>query len=152
MKHYVPNISLPLKITWKQCCSKCQSLKREIIQPNIRRILPKVNQVFYTLDITCLPNSMILSQAVLQIFFSQGPLWVNCISLKGRIIQLNFDRIVWKSKSGYLHHVSKLYGLYQDPSSSVPKYFVHKVDLLHKMPKSKNGHNSVKYLQNSANS
>ena len=32
------------------------------------------------------------------------------------------------------------------------RYFVHKVALLHKMPKTKKGDNSVKYLQNSANS
>ena len=63
---------------------KCQSWKREIIQPNIHRILPKVNQVIYTLDTICLPNTciMILDQTVLQIFCSQSPLWVKCISLK----------------------------------------------------------------------
>ena len=30
--------------------TKCQSWKRKIIQPNIHRILPQVNQVIYTLD------------------------------------------------------------------------------------------------------
>ena len=65
------------------------------MQPNIHRILPKVNQVIYTYTI-CLPNIMILAQAVLEIFCSQGPLWVKCISLKRGIIQSKFDRILWK--------------------------------------------------------
>ena len=76
--------------------TKCQSWEREIIQPNIHRILPKVDQVIYTLDTICLPSIMILAEAVLQIFCSQGPLWVKCISLKRVIIKSNFDRIVWK--------------------------------------------------------
>ena len=61
--------------------------KREIIQPNIYRILPKVNQVIYTLDTICVSNIMILEQAVLQIFCWQGPLWVKCLSLIRGIIQ-----------------------------------------------------------------
>ena len=36
--------------------TNCQSRRREIIQPNIYRILPNVNQVIYTLDIICMPN------------------------------------------------------------------------------------------------
>ena len=48
--------------------TKCQSQKREIIQSNIYRILPKGNQVIYTLDTISEPNSMILAQAVLKIF------------------------------------------------------------------------------------
>ena len=57
--------------------TKCQSWKREIIQSNSYRILPKVNQVIYTLDTMCIPKIMIITQAVLQIFCWQGPLWVN---------------------------------------------------------------------------
>ena len=38
------------------------------------------------------------------------------------------------------------------PENILENYFVHKVALLHKMPKTKKGDNSVKYLQNSANS
>ena len=49
--------------------SPCQ--KRKIIHSNIYRILPKVNQVIYTLDTICMPNIMTLAQAVLQIFCSQ---------------------------------------------------------------------------------
>ena len=41
-----------------------QNRKREIIQPNVYRILPKVNQVIYTLDIICEPNIMILAEVV----------------------------------------------------------------------------------------
>ena len=56
--------------------TKCQSWKREIIQQYVHRILPKVNQVIYTLDTICVPNIMIQAQAVLQIFCSQGPLCI----------------------------------------------------------------------------
>ena len=44
--------------------------EREINQPNTctYRILSKVNQDIYTLDKICVPNIMILAQAVLQIF------------------------------------------------------------------------------------
>ena len=44
--------------------------------------LPQVNQVIYTLDTICESNSMIIAQAVLQIFCWQGPLWVTCLSEK----------------------------------------------------------------------
>ena len=54
--------------------TKCQSWKKEIIQLNIFRILPTVNQVIYTLDTICVSNITILAQAVLQIFCRQGPL------------------------------------------------------------------------------
>ena len=74
--------------------AKCQSQKREIIQSNIYRIVAKVNQVIYTLDTICMPNTMTLAQAVLQIFCSEGPLWVKCLSLKRGIIQSNFDIIL----------------------------------------------------------
>ena len=107
-----------LEIFWLLFHTKQQSRKREIIQsnihrmltkvnqviytfdtfymPNIYRILPKVNQFIYTLDTICMQNIMTLAQAVLQIFCSQGPLWVKCLSPKRRIIQSDFDRILWK--------------------------------------------------------
>ena len=65
----------------------CQSWKREIIQSNIYRILPKAN---------CMPYIMILAQAVIQILWSQGPLWVECLILKRGIIQSNIHRIFRK--------------------------------------------------------
>ena len=73
---------------------QCINQKRKIIQSNIYRVLPKVNQVIYTLDTFCMPNTMTLAQAVLQIFCSQGPPCVKCLSLKREIIQSNFDRIL----------------------------------------------------------
>ena len=49
--------------------------KMDIIQPNTNRILPNINQVIYILDTIWTPNIIILTQADLQIFCSQGPLW-----------------------------------------------------------------------------
>ena len=72
--------------------TKCQRWKREIILPNIHRILPKVYQVIYTLDTIYEPNIMTLAQAVLQIFCSQSPLWVKNLSPKKEIIHLNFHK------------------------------------------------------------
>ena len=43
-----------------------------------------------------MPAIMILAQAVIQIFCSQYPLWVICLSLKRGIILLNIHRILWK--------------------------------------------------------
>ena len=74
--------------------TKCQSRKREIMLSNIYRILLIVNQVIYTLETICEPNIMTLAQAVLQIFCSQGPLWLKCLCPKRKIIQSNFDRIL----------------------------------------------------------
>ena len=73
-----------------------QSRKREIIQSNIYRILPDVHQVIYTLDTNCMPYTciMILAQAFIQILWSQGPLWVKCLSLKKQTIQSNIHRIL----------------------------------------------------------
>ena len=47
-------------------------MKREIIQSLIYRILPKVDQVIYTLDTIYDSNIMTLAQAVLEIFCSQA--------------------------------------------------------------------------------
>ena len=76
--------------------TKCQSRKREIIQSNIYRILPKVDQVTYSLDTIYESNSVIPAQSVLHILCSQGPLWVKCLCLKRGIIQSSFVRILWK--------------------------------------------------------
>ena len=52
---------------------KCLSLRREIIQSNIDRILRKVNQVIYVMYSNCMHDIMFLVlAAVLQIFCSQG--------------------------------------------------------------------------------
>ena len=59
-----------LQVFCSQRCFAIQNVsqKIEIIQSNIYRILPNVNQVIYTLDTICELNIMILAQAVLQIF------------------------------------------------------------------------------------
>ena len=44
-------------------CTRRRSRKMDIIQSNTYRILPKVNQVFCTLDILFVPNIMIQAQA-----------------------------------------------------------------------------------------
>ena len=74
--------------------TKCQSQKREIIQPTIYIILPKVNQVNYNMATVYMPNIMILAQAVIQIFRWQGSIGLQCVSWKREIIQLNIHRIL----------------------------------------------------------
>ena len=59
--------------------TKCQSRKRETIQPNIYRILPKFNQVICTLHTICKPDITILAHRVRQVFCSQGPLLAKCL-------------------------------------------------------------------------
>ena len=76
---------------------QCVSRKREIIKPNIDRILPKVNQVIYTLDSICEPNIMILAQAVLQIFCWQGSIGLQYISRKRGIITEFYEKLIRSS-------------------------------------------------------
>ena len=61
---------------------KIPKSEREITQPNIYRILPKFSTVICSLHTICMPNIMILAQAVLQIFCSNSSLKVKCLSLK----------------------------------------------------------------------
>ena len=60
------SLSLDSLLTILLYYTKCRTRKSQITQPNIYRILSKVNQVVYTLDTACMPNAciMILSQAV----------------------------------------------------------------------------------------
>ena len=83
---------------WQGCFTiqKCQSRKREIIQPNVYGMLPKLNQVIYTLDTICMPKNMIIAQAVLQVFCWQGPVWVKFLSMERKIVQSNIHWILWK--------------------------------------------------------
>ena len=76
-----------------QGCFNITKWTRDIILPNTDRILPKVNQIIYTLETTCMLNIMILAQVVIQILWSQGSLWVKCLSLKRGIIYSNIHRI-----------------------------------------------------------
>ena len=66
-----------------------KSEKGDNTAKNIYWILSKVNKVIYTLDTICEPNSMILDQAVLQIFC-----WQCCIGLqyKSRKRQVRRER------------------------------------------------------------
>ena len=77
---------------------KCQSRKREIIQPNIYGILPKLYQVTYTLDTICQLNIMLLALVVLQIFCWQGSIGLQCKSWK-RVITLQWQ--VWRKRKKY---------------------------------------------------
>ena len=93
--HYLSSSSSPvILLTMLLYHTICQSRTREVIQSNIYRLFPKVNQVIYTLDTNCMPNVMILAQAVIHIVWSQGPLWVKWLSLKRGIIQSNIYRIL----------------------------------------------------------
>ena len=58
----VPKENLEIRLRYY---TNWQSWEREIIQPNIYRILLKVNQVIYILDILCMPNIMIKAEGVL---------------------------------------------------------------------------------------
>ena len=131
--------------------TKCQSRKRDIIQPYIYGILWKLKQVIYTLDTTCMPKIMIIAQADLQVFCWQGPVWVKFLSMKRGIIQSNIHRILWKVNQV----ICIMYSSYMPGIMSLAQA-VHKIfcwqgcftALLYKMPKSEKGNNSAKYLQN----
>ena len=56
-----------------QGCFNITKWTRDIIQPNIDRILPKVNQVIYTLETTCMLNIMTLAQVVTRSFMGKMP-------------------------------------------------------------------------------
>ena len=63
---YTPNIMILAQAVIKIFCwqgsigLQCVSRKMEITQPNIHRILWKVNQVIYILDTICVSNIMVL--------------------------------------------------------------------------------------------
>ena len=142
-----------LYVFFSQGCVTTQNAKvrkKKIIQSDIFGIVPKTNQVIHTFGTFYEQNIMILAQAVLEIFCSHGPFGVQCLSLKRGILQSNFDKVLWKVNQ-------VIYIIY--PNCSLIswsklrrffRYFVHKVALLHKMPKSEKGDNSVKYIQNFA--
>ena len=92
--------------------TKCQTWKREIIQPNINRILPKVNQVIYTLDTICELNIMILAQAVLQIFCWQvsiGLQWKRLKNGRKRGVTLQGQQKRKKNTSPLIFHAHSIY-------------------------------------------
>ena len=63
--YFVDNIALLYKMPKS---GKARGGGGGIIQPNIYRILPNVDQVIYTLGTIYISNIMILAQAVFQIF------------------------------------------------------------------------------------
>ena len=131
--------------------TKCQRQKKEIIQSKIYIILPKVNQVI----VTNLWAKYHDPQAVLQIFCSQGPLWVKGLNLKRGIIQSNINRILWKvNQVIYIMYPNSMpdIRLLAQAILRMFGYFVHKVALLYKMPKSGKGDNSVYNFHNFAKS
>ena len=86
----MPNIMTLAQAVLQIFCSQGRfttqnaSQKREIIQSNtvFYRILPKVNQIIYTMDTICEPNIMILAEAVLEIVCSQGSIGLQWESQK----------------------------------------------------------------------
>ena len=56
-----------MQVLWSQgpLWVKCLNLKRDIIQSNIHRILQNINQFIHTMYQNCIPDIMILAQAVL---------------------------------------------------------------------------------------
>ena len=71
-----------------------RSKKKGITLSNIFTEFSKVDRVIYILDTICMPNIMTPAQAIIQIFCSLCPLWINCLSLKRGIIQSNIHRIL----------------------------------------------------------
>ena len=69
--------------------------EKGIIQLNVQRVLPKVNQVIYTIYPNCTPDIMILAQGVLYLFRSQ-------------VMQLRVLHNMPKSKKG--DFLSNIYG------------------------------------------
>ena len=127
--------------------------KREIVQPNIYRNLPKVNQVTYTLDTICVPNIMILAQTVLQIFCWQGSIGLQCISWKKGKIQPNIHRILrMVNQVICIMYPNSIYLISWSYLKQFFRYFVDKIALLYKTPKSEKGDNATKYSQNFAKS
>ena len=115
----------------------------EFVQKLIRSSSPSTQTV-------CLTDIMILAQAVLQLFCSQGPLWVKWLNLKWGIIQPNIDRILWK--------VNQVINIMYP--NCMPDIMILAQEGLHifcsqgcftmqnnKMPKSEKGDNSVKYYR-----
>ena len=93
VKHYAPNHMLAIKpmITNRKKSEKGRNSSQLCME-----FIQNFNYVIYTLDTNCEPNSMILAQAVIQIFCSQCPFWLICLCLKRGITLSNIHRILWK--------------------------------------------------------
>ena len=133
-----PNILLTKLLHY----TKRQIRKREIIQPNIYRILPKVNQVIYTMDTVYMPIIMILAHAVIQIFCWQGSIGLQCVRRKREIIHPNIHRILRKVNQ-VIYTLDTMCAKYHDPSSSGSPDTLLTMSFMSWMPKSEKANNSV---------
>ena len=120
-----PDILLTRLLYYK----RCQSRKRDIIQSNIYRNLPNVNQVIYTFDTICMPNIMVLAQAVVHIFCWFKHFFIH----KSHKHIYNHQQTGFDSKLEAYNHLDR-------------RYFLTTFHRL-TMRKSKKGHNSIKYSQ-----
>ena len=126
--------------------TRCQSRKRGIIQSNIYRNMPKVNQVIYTSDTICVPN-MILAQMVLQILCWQGSIGLQCESEKGEK-KSNFYRILPKVNQVIYTQDTICVPNIMILSQAVLQIFCWQDSIGLQCISQKKGHNSVKYSQN----
>ena len=93
-----------------------------------------------------MPNIILLIQAVIiQIFSSQCPIWLKCLSLKRGIIQSNIHRILRKVNQVICIMYPNCTPDIMILAQAVSRYFVDNIALQYKMPKSEKGHNSNTY-------
>ena len=123
------------------------SEKGQIYKSNIYRNLWKSTQVIYIRYPNCVYDIMILIQAFPKIFCSQAPLYKMPISAKGHNLAKHLQNIA-KSKSGQLHIGHNLYTKYHYPNTRCSPYILFTMPFMGKIPASKKGNNSVKYLRN----
>ena len=150
----MPNITILVQEVLKIFCSHLDplwlqwvSMERGIIQSNIHRW--KVNQVIYIMYPNCMPDILILAQAVFQVFCShlRWLCYTICQSRKIEIIQLNIYRNLPK-----VNHVIYTFDTVCMPNimilaQVVLQIFCSQWSLWVKWM-SKKGNNSVKYSQN----
>ena len=97
-----------------------------------------------------MPNIKTLAQVVLQIFCSQDPLWVQCLSLKRGIIQSNFDRILCEVNQVTYIMCPNCMPDIMILAQGVLQIFCSQGCFSKQNEKSEKGDNSVTYLQNFA--
>ena len=93
-----PVILLTRLLYYTRCQSRKTKFSQFIIQSNIYRILPKVNQVIYTLETIGMSNIMILAQGILQALCLQGSIYLQCIIRKRGITLQKQVRLRKKKK------------------------------------------------------
>ena len=91
--------------------------KKGINQSNIHIVLRKVNRVICIMYPNCMPDIMIQTQAVLQIFLTRLLFYTKCQSRKWEIIQPNIYRILRKVNQ-VIYTLDNLWAKYHDPSSN----------------------------------